>query len=273
VGKTEMARALTGLEFFDQNNMTRFDMSEFMEKQSVSRLIGAPPGYVGYDEGGRLTDAVRHKPYQMILFDEVEKAHPDVFKILLQILDHGEATDGQGRTVDFRNTIIVMTTNLGSDIDAVKKTASIGFTNAAPSEPAKGERRGEYVTAVKSFFPAELIGRIGLENIVVFNRLVDWSQLEPILQLRMKALQKQLEDKRLTVALTERAVAHIRAAALAEAEYGARPLVQIVSGAFNRALARADLEGRIKEGDRVLMDWDAAAEKFVADKAPADKSK
>ena len=267
VGKTETAHAIAQREFLDKNRVTRLDMSDYMEKFSVSRLTGAPPGYVGHDEEGALTGPVRKQPYQVIIFDEVEKAHPDVFKILLQVLQEGELRDAQNRVVDFRNTIIIMTSNLG--VEELKKRG-LGFETSSQAETSQAqERTAKYIASAKNFFLPELIGRLGENNMLVFEDLTRWEQLEPILAMRMEDLNKDVADKGLSVTLTAGATERIKEAALAGAKaYGARPLRDLVLEDVNDSLSQAFLAGRIRTGDKVLVDWDPTAKEFRADKAP-----
>ncbi|HEX4046801.1 MAG TPA: ATP-dependent Clp protease ATP-binding subunit [Elusimicrobiota bacterium] len=255
VGKTELARALAKIKFGSEKNMLRLDMSEYMEKHSVSRLISAPPGYVGHDEGGQLTEPIRRNPYQVILLDEIEKAHPDVFDILLQVLEDGRLTDGQGNTVDFSNTIIIMTSNIG------------GSLSQAGEEGGKAERSRRYLEAFKAKYRPEFVNRVGEDRVIVFNEIAEKSRLGLILDLRLKALENQLKDKGLKVALTDAAREAALDKALSQSQYGARPVKQIVDREINRALKDAELAGRIADGDAVLVDWDAAAGRYRADKA------
>ena len=225
VGKTELAKALAEVLFDDEHNIVRIDMSEYMEKYSVSRLIGAPPGYVGYDEGGQLTEAVRRKPYAVVLFDEVEKAHPDVFNVLLQVLDDGRITDSQGRTVDFKNTIIVMTSNLGADIilDGIHENGEI-------SEDAK-----EKVSALlKRSFRPEFLNR--LDEILFFKPLTK-ENIGKIVDLMISDLEKRLADKRLSVTVTERAKQYLIDNGY-DPVYGARPLRRFLQSHLETVLAR-----------------------------------
>jgi ATP-dependent Clp protease ATP-binding subunit ClpC len=292
VGKTELARALAKIKFGSEKNMLRLDMSEYQEKHSVSRLISAPPGYVGHDEGGQLTESIRRNPYQVILLDEIEKAHPDVFDVLLQVLEDGRLTDGQGRTVDFSNTIIIMTSNIGGSVSgetAEKRSADgwrdggdgyeykqdgIGF-GAKQLKRAKGtsgkpssDRAAHYLEAFKAKYRPEFVNRVGEDRVIVFNEIAERGKLSLILDLRLKALESQLKDKALKVTLTDAAREAVLAKALSQAQYGARPIKQIVDREINRALKDAELEGRITDGDSVVVDWDAAASRYRADAAP-----
>ena len=236
VGKTELTKALADFLFDDERAMLRIDMSEFMEKHAVSRLIGAPPGYVGYDEGGVLTEAVRRRPYQVILFDEVEKAHEDVFNVLLQVLDDGRLTDGQGRTVDFKNTIIVLTSNLGSDILAAQPDgADLALAHKGVME------------AVRQHFRPEFLNR--LDEIVLFRRL-QRSDMATIVAIQLKRLEKLLGDRQIKLDL-DRAGVDWLAAEGYDPVYGARPLKRVIQRSLQNTLAGMILEGGIKDGDTV----------------------
>ena len=238
VGKTELVKTLAQFLFDDERAMTRIDMSEYMEKHSVSRLIGAPPGYVGYDEGGALTEAVRRRPYQVLLFDEVEKAHDDVFNILLQVLDDGRLTDGQGRTVDFRNTIIVLTSNLGS-------MAIAELPEAADIEAA----RPAVMRAVRDRFRPEFLNR--LDEVVLFRRLAR-GDMAAIVDIQLARLRKLLADKQIAVELDASARDWLAEAGYDPA-YGARPLKRVIQRSLQDKLAGLLLEGRVKEGDRLAV--------------------
>ena len=236
VGKTELTKALAAFLFDDETAMVRLDMSEYMEKHSVSRLIGAPPGYVGYEEGGALTEAVRRRPYQVILFDEVEKAHPDVFNILLQVLDDGRLTDGQGRTVDFRNTMIILTSNLGSD-----------YLSTQPEGADVEEVRPQVMQVVRAAFRPEFLNR--LDEILLFRRL-DRAHMAGIVTIQLARLRALLADRNITITLDEKAVAWLAEAGY-DPNYGARPLKRTIQKALQDPLATRILEGRIKDGDAV----------------------
>jgi ATP-dependent Clp protease ATP-binding subunit ClpB len=238
VGKTELTKALAGFLFDDERAMVRIDMSEFMEKHSVSRLIGAPPGYVGYDEGGVLTEAVRRRPYQVILFDEVEKAHEDVFNVLLQVLDDGRLTDGQGRTVDFKNTIIVLTSNLGSDVLA-----------AQPEGAPTALVQGQVMEAVRAHFRPEFLNR--LDEIVLFRRL-QRSDMAAIVLIQLAHLRKLLEDRKIGLELDRSALEWLGAEGY-DSTYGARPLKRVIQRNLQNPLAGLILEGGVKEGDTVRV--------------------
>jgi ATP-dependent Clp protease ATP-binding subunit ClpB len=243
VGKTELARALAEFLFDDERAMTRLDMSEFMEKHSVARLIGAPPGYVGYEEGGYLTEAVRRRPYSVILFDEIEKAHPDVFNILLQILDDGRLTDGQGRTVDFKNTVIIMTSNLGS-----------GWL----SDPTVGrdEAVRRVMDAVREHFRPEFLNRI--DEMVVFNTLSS-EHIRAIVEIQLGHLRERLAARGLTLEVTDAAKERLAAEGFDPA-YGARPLKRVIQKRLQDPLAIKVLQGEFREGDRVVVDVDGTGE-------------
>jgi len=269
VGKTELARALARVKFGSEKNMLRLDMSEYQEKHSVSRLISAPPGYVGHDEGGQLTEPIRRNPYQVILLDEIEKAHPDVFDVLLQVLEDGRLTDSSGRVVDFSNTIIVMTSNIGAQ-SPDQHRRRIGFVQRdEPEEDSETvNRRDHYLKEFKAKYRPEFVNRVGEDGVIVFNDLSDKAKLEQILDLRLAALNRQLAEKKLSVELTTAAREAAMTKALASKQYGARPIKQLVDRDINQALTDAELDGRIADGDRVIVDWDAAAGSYRADKAP-----
>jgi ATP-dependent Clp protease ATP-binding subunit ClpB len=238
VGKTELVKAVASFLFDDERAMTRIDMSEYMEKHSVSRMIGAPPGYVGYDEGGALTEAVRRRPYQVILFDEVEKAHEDVFNVLLQVLDDGRLTDGQGRTVDFRNTIIVLTSNLGSQaIAELPETADIE------------QARPAVMRAVRDRFRPEFLNR--LDEIVLFRRLAR-GDMAAIVDIQLGRLRKLLADRQITIELDASAREWLAEAGY-DPTYGARPLKRVIQRNLQDRLAGLLLEGQVKDGDRLAV--------------------
>jgi len=241
VGKTELTKALAEFLFDDQTAMVRIDMSEFMEKHSVSRLIGAPPGYVGYDEGGALTEAVRRRPYQVVLFDEVEKAHPDVFNVLLQVLDEGRLTDGQGRTVDFRNVLIVMTSNLGSEYLA-------GQQEGDDVEQV----RGQVMEVVRSAFRPEFLNR--LDEILLFRRL-SRDNMTGIVEIQLGYLKKLLADRKIALELDQKAETWLADAGY-DPVYGARPLKRVIQKRLQNPLATLILEGRINDGDAVKVTAD-----------------
>jgi ATP-dependent Clp protease ATP-binding subunit ClpB len=237
VGKTELARALAEFLFDDERAMVRIDMSEYSEKHSVSRLVGAPPGYVGYDEGGQLTEAVRRRPYSVVLLDECEKAHPEVFDILLQVLDDGRLTDGQGRTVDFRNTLLILTSNLGSsylvdpELDAAKKKELV-------------------LEVVRASFKPEFLNR--LDEIVTFSALTK-DELAHIVDLQLALLTRRLANRRISVTVTEDARDWLAETGYDPA-YGARPLRRLIQTAIGDRLARLLISGEVTDGGKVTVD-------------------
>jgi ATP-dependent Clp protease ATP-binding subunit ClpB len=241
VGKTELSKALASFLFDDQNAMIRIDMSEYMEKHSVSRLIGAPPGYVGYDQGGALTEAVRRRPYQVILFDEVEKAHPDVFNIFLQILDDGRLTDGQGRVVDFKNTIIILTSNLGSE-----------FIQANKSDKLDERTKEKVLEVVKKSFRPEFVNR--LDDIIVFDRLQK-EEIKEIVKIQVNNLKNILKDKNLTFSITDKALEWLVDKGF-DQEYGARPLKRAIQKYIQNPIANLILEMKDKKLDAIKIDVD-----------------
>jgi len=240
VGKTELARSLAEFLFDDEQAMVRIDMSEFMEKHSVARLIGAPPGYVGYEEGGFLTEAVRRRPYSIVLMDEIEKAHPEVFNILLQILDDGRLTDGHGRTVDFKNAVVIMTSNIGS-----QWIVDLG-------ERDYEEMRRRVMEAVRAQFKPEFLNRI--DELIIFHGL-GLKEIKAIVEIQMKRLQKRLSEKRITLELSEKSKEWIAKEGF-DSAYGARPLKRVIQKEIQDKLAIKILEGRFKEGDTVTVDVD-----------------
>ena len=245
VGKTELCRALALVMFGDRNAIIRVDMSEYMEKHSVSRLIGSPPGYVGYDEGGQLTEKIRRKPYSVVLFDEVEKAHPDVLNILLQILDDGMLTDAQGRRVDFKNTVIILTSNIGASAIA-EKAKSLGFTAAATDEKAAME--ANVMQALKSAFRPEFLNR--LDEIIVFNRLTD-ADIRKIASLLLAELGERICGIGVEIEFDPSLVAYVAEKGF-DPIYGARPLRRAITSLVEDSFSEAMLEGRIAAGDRIL---------------------
>ena len=251
VGKTELTKALAEFLFDSDEAMIRIDMSEFMEKHSVARLIGAPPGYVGYEEGGYLTEAVRRKPYSVILLDEVEKAHPDVFNILLQALDDGRMTDGQGRTVDFKNTVIVMTSNLGSQ----EIQARQGEPQAAIKDAVMGE--------VRKHFRPEFINRI--DEIVVFNAL-DQKAIREIARIQIRKLAKRMEAQNIGLEVSEAALDEIAKVGF-DPLFGARPLRRAIQEYLENGIAMNMLQGKYAPDDNVYVDY--RADKFTFEKKSA----
>ncbi len=246
VGKTELARALAEALFDDERAMIRIDMSEYQEKHTVARLIGAPPGYVGYEEGGQLTEAVRRRPYSVILFDEIEKAHHDVFNVLLQVLDDGRLTDGQGRTVDFKNTIIIMTSNIGSQRILQYKGAYIGEVYERMKEAVFEELRRH--------FRPEFLNRV--DEIIVFHSLTE-NDLVKIVEIQLQRLQQRLSDRKIVLQLTTAAKQHLAQAGY-DPLFGARPLKRVIQREIETPLARRILAGEVREGDTVVIDFDPA---------------
>src|SRR5258708_1037200 len=255
VGKTELARALAEFLFDDEKLMIRIDMSEYMEKHSVSRLIGAPPGYVGYEEGGQLTEQVRRHPYSVVLFDEIEKAHPDVFNVLLQILEDGRLTDGKGRTVDFRNTVLVMTSNVGS-------AAIFELSNKDP-----GQARKEAMEALRASFRPEFINRI--DEIVIFNPLGK-EQLERIVGFLLKSVEKLLAERQITLELTPAAQELLLREGYDPA-YGARPLRRTIQRLIQDPLPLPILQGTVLPGDHVRVDRDGQKDAMRFVRAPSKR--
>ena len=252
VGKTELARALAEFLFDDEHAMTRIDMSEYMEKFSVSRLIGAPPGYVGYEEGGQLTEAVRRRPYQVILLDEIEKAHPDVFNILLQVLDDGRLTDGQGRTVDFKNTVVIMTSNVGSHLITA-------VSGGREDKVAYEAMKLSVMDALRGQFRPEFLNRI--DEIIVFHPLTD-EDLTKIVDLLLDGVQKRLDEQDLVLELTPAAKTLIVREGTDPA-YGARPLKRTIQRLVENPLARGLLKGDFKPGDHIVADADPVSGTLV----------
>ena len=271
VGKTELSKALAEAMFGDENALIRIDMSEYMEKHAVSRMIGSPPGYVGYDEGGQLSEKVRRHPYSVVLFDEIEKAHPDVFNILLQILEDGILTDGQGRHVDFKNTIIIMTSNIGAQKITGSGRKSLGFADGKPEDAA--ERTFEQIKAdvmaeLKTAVRPEFLNRI--DDIIVFNRLNE-DEIAQIADGMLRKVAARMQDMEITMDWTEAAKKHLAKAGF-DPVYGARPLRRAVTNEVEDLVAEESLEGKIKKGDSVTLD--AADDKLVLThkdaKAPAE---
>ena len=244
VGKTELARALAEFMFQDEDALIRIDMTEYMEKHSVSRLIGAPPGYVGYDEGGQLTERVRRKPYSVILFDEVEKAHPDVFNIMLQIFDDGRLTDSKGKTVDFKNTIIIMTSNIGSDIILDKAVKGL------LSEAEKEQTKEEITQKLREYFKPEFLNRI--DETVFFDALT-LDNLKHIVDIQVQYLKKLLEERKIEIEITEDAKERLALNGF-NPIYGARPLKREIRQSIENPLSKALLKGEFKEGDKIKID-------------------
>ena len=254
VGKTELCKALAGFLFDSEEHLIRIDMSEYMEKHSVSRLIGAPPGYVGYDEGGQLTEQVRRKPYSVILFDEVEKAHPDVFNSLLQVLDDGRLTDGQGRTVDFKNTVIVMTSNLGSQMIQSMAGSDYGLVKVA------------VMAEVKNHFRPEFVNRI--DEVVVFHGLGE-DHIRSIAKVQLRILEARLARMDYGFEISDAALSELSKAGF-DPVYGARPLKRAIQSEVENPLAKAMLEGRFAPKDVIAADWRGG--RMVFEKRPAAKA-
>jgi ATP-dependent Clp protease ATP-binding subunit ClpB len=238
VGKTELARALAEFLFDDELALIRLDMSEYQEKHTVARMLGAPPGYVGYDEGGQLTEAVRRRPYSVVLFDEIEKAHPDVFNVLLQILDDGRLTDGQGRTIDFRNTVLIMTSNLGSQV--IQEMSGQDFERV----------RDAVIAVLRDHFRPEFLNRI--DEVIVFKALTE-QQLTAIVDIQLERLKRRLQERRVSLVVTDSA-RKLLAQRGWDPVYGARPLKRAIQRVVQDPLAMMLLEGRFGEGDTVKVD-------------------
>ncbi|MBN9391312.1 MAG: AAA family ATPase [Chloroflexi bacterium] len=260
VGKTELVKALAGFMFDDDNAMVRIDMSEYMEPHSVSRLIGSPPGYVGYDEGGQLTEAVRRRPYQIVLFDEIEKAHPEVFNVLLQVLDDGRLTDGQGRTVDFKNTVIIMTSNVGT---ARIKERGLGFStgkNTVEEKQANDRMRDQVMGELRNSFRPEFLNRI--DEIIIFNHLSE-AEIGQIVHLMLKELEGRLAAKHMTLDLSEAALALLAKEGY-DRVYGARPLRRVIQRKLENQLSKSLLNGQFEEGDTIRVELDSNNERELS---------
>ena len=250
VGKTELARALAEFLFDDEHAMVRIDMSEYMEKHAVSRLIGAPPGYVGYDEGGQLTEAIRRRPYAVLLFDEIEKAHPDVFNVMLQIMDDGRLTDGKGRQVDFKNTIIIMTSNIGS---------TYLLAESMGSEKAFEKASDQELDALRSHFRPEFLNRV--DDIIIF-RPLGKEQLVKIVDLRLVDLRRLLADRKISIELTDAAKELLFTEGYDPA-FGARPLKRSIQKLVQDPLAMKILDGEVLHGDHIIVDVDKKTSKLT----------
>jgi ATP-dependent Clp protease ATP-binding subunit ClpB len=246
VGKTELARALAEFLFDDENAMVRIDMSEYMEKHTVARLLGAPPGYVGYEEGGQLSEAVRRRPYSVVLFDEIEKAHHDVFNVLLQLLDDGRLTDGQGRTVDFKNTIVIMTSNLGSTI------LQEYFERGRPTPKELAEMEARVKGELKRHFRPEFLNRV--DDVIVFHSL-DREQIAAIVEIQLERLARRLGQQQLALELDDSAK-RLLAREGYDPQFGARPLKRAIQELLLNPLSLQLLEGEFKAGDRVRVHAD-----------------
>merc|ERR1711916_345127 len=251
VGKTELAKVLATYLFDKEEALIRIDMSEYMEKFSVSRLVGAPPGYVGYEEGGQLTEKVRRKPYSVVLLDEIEKAHPDVFTILLQVLDDGVLTDGLGRRVDFRNTVIIMTSNIGVR-DLKDFGTGIGFNTQTKMENQDAEMQGTIQKALKKAFAPEFLTR--LDDVIIFNSL-EREHIHQIIDISLSKLFKRIVDIGYNVELTKKAKDFLSDKGY-DPQYGARPLNRAIQKYLEDPVAEEILKGEINEGDTLVADWD-----------------
>jgi ATP-dependent Clp protease ATP-binding subunit ClpC len=251
VGKTELARALTEALFGAESRMIRLDMSEFSERHTVSRLVGAPPGYVGYEEAGQLTEAVRRRPYSVILLDEIEKAHPDVFNVLLQVLDDGRLTDGQGRTVDFRNTVLIMTSNLGSDLIS-RRGGALGFAGSAASSGSgtQDNLQEQLMRRLRESFRPEFLNRI--DEIIIFRQL-DEAELRQITQLLLEETRRRLHAQHVTLEFTPAAVDWIAEHGY-QPEFGARPMRRTIQREVDNQLSRLLLDGQVSPGQVVTVD-------------------
>jgi ATP-dependent Clp protease ATP-binding subunit ClpC len=247
VGKTELARTLAEYLFGDQESMIRLDMSEYMERHTVSRLVGSPPGYVGYDEGGQLTEQVRRKPYSVVLFDEIEKAHPDVFNILLQILEDGQLTDAQGRTVDFKNVVLIMTSNVGAQ--TINKTKSLGFGSDEAGLSYK-EMKGRVTSELRKIFRPELLNRI--DEIIVFHKL-EREDMRHIIEIQIRRLRKQLVERDVTVEFTREALDKLSDAGYDPA-FGARPLKRVLQRMIEDPMSEMILKGEIPNGSKIIVE-------------------
>jgi ATP-dependent Clp protease ATP-binding subunit ClpC len=265
VGKTELARALTDALFGADSRMIRLDMSEFQERHTVSRLVGAPPGYVGYDEAGQLTEAVRRRPYSVILLDEIEKAHADVFNILLQVLDDGRLTDGQGRTVDFKNTVLIMTSNLGSDI-ITRRGGPLGFTGAAATSgnAPQDNLQDQLMRRLREAFRPEFLNRI--DEIIIFRQL-DQTELRQITELMLTETQRRLHAQDVTLEFTPAAVDWIAEHGY-QPEFGARPMRRVIQREVDNELSRRLLDGQVSPGQQVTVDVQDGHLTFTAQEQP-----
>ncbi|MFM1821205.1 MAG: hypothetical protein RLZZ402_1564, partial [Bacteroidota bacterium] len=252
VGKTELAKTLASYLFNDENAMIRIDMSEYQERHAVSRLVGAPPGYVGYDEGGQLTEAVRRKPYSVVLLDEIEKAHPDVWNILLQVLDEGRLTDNKGRTANFKNTIIIMTSNIGSHLIQEKMAQMEGWNNAIVLEDTKEE----VMTLLKQVVRPEFLNRV--DEVVLFEPLT-LEHARKILAIQFKEVQKRLAEQNITLEASEEALNKLATDGY-DPNYGGRPMKRVLQKAVLNELSKAILSGKIQKDSAVMMELDEKGE-------------
>ena len=255
VGKTELAKALAEYLFDDENMMTRIDMSEYQEKHTVSRLVGAPPGYVGYDEGGQLTEAVRRKPYSVVLFDEIEKAHPDVFNILLQVLDDGRLTDNKGRNVNFKNTIIIMTSNMGSQL--IREN----FSKLTPQNKPKvvEETKAQVLEMLKENIRPEFLNRI--DEIIMFTPL-NRTEIEEIVGLQIKSVQKMLRTNGITLEVTPKALSYLAEEGY-DPEFGARPVKRVIHRLVLNRLSKDILAQTVDRDKPIIIDVDDNSESLI----------
>src|SRR5215208_3269132 len=247
VGKTELARTLAEYLFGDQDSMIRLDMSEYMERHTVSRLVGSPPGYVGYDEGGQLTEQVRRRPYSVVLFDEIEKAHPDVFNIMVQILEDGQLTDAQGRTVDFKNVVLIMTSNVGAQ--TINKTKSLGF-GSDDSGLSYKEMKGRVTSELRKIFRPELLNRI--DEIIVFHKL-EREDMRQIIEIQIKRLRQQLVERDVTIEFTNEALDKLAEEGYDPA-FGARPLKRVLKRMIEDPKSEMILRGEVPNGSKVIIE-------------------
>jgi ATP-dependent Clp protease ATP-binding subunit ClpC len=257
VGKTELAKALAEFLFDDEEALARVDMSEYQERHTVSRLIGAPPGYVGYGEGGQLTEAVRRRPYQVVLFDEIEKAHADVWNTLLQILDDGRLTDGQGRTVDFRNTVLIMTSNIGTQY--AQWGGTLGFRTGDEGD-AHSEMQAQMLEQLKKTFRPEFLNRV--DEVIIFHTLKP-EHIKAIVELQMKDIQKRLLERGIAIELSDKA-RDLLVEKGYNPSFGARPLKRLLQREVESPLSKRILKGELKEGDGVVVDADETGIVFTS---------
>jgi ATP-dependent Clp protease ATP-binding subunit ClpC len=268
VGKTELAKELARFLFDSEDALIRVDMSEYMEKFSVSRLVGAPPGYVGYEEGGQLTEKVRRKPYSVVLLDEIEKAHPDIFNLLLQVLDDGQLTDGLGRKVDFKNTIIILTSNIGSR-QLKDFGTGVGFTTPTKSKTQDEESRSVIQNALKKTFSPEFLNRI--DDVIVFNSLQK-EDIFKIIDIAIKDVFKRIEDLGYKLEITEKAKDYIAEKGF-DPQFGARPLKRAIQKYVEDTVAEKIISGAVKEGEKLLIDLNSENEIAVSTVKKAKKLK
>jgi len=252
VGKTELAKTLAEFLFNDEEALVRVDMSEYMEKHAVSKMIGSPPGYIGFDEGGQLTEIVRRKPYSVLLFDEIEKAHPDIFNIMLQILEDGQLTDAKGRKVNFKNTVIIMTSNIASEmIASFSKKGEFGFEDGKSGKKQKEEKINDRVMEkLREYFKPEFLNRI--DEVIVFHAL-DQKQIRAIVDLQLKQVSKRLQKQKITIDVTQKAKEWLAKKGFDE-NFGARPLRRVIQTELLDKLAMQIIEKKVQDGDKVKID-------------------